>query len=120
MGMTITDITGDGIGATAIRFSLSLPDSGTSALIDGEVQTVGASVQAITGSPLSIPAAPASGTIFWNVQVDTTSGAATVQQSTSVDPAPINPNNIVIFRQSLIPGNTDPATVATDTTPDTW
>jgi hypothetical protein len=120
MPLSITNTTGDGVNDIFVQTTLELPDSGTSVTISGTVKKPGLSAQSVTGSPLTMPSAPGSGSIFWNVQVDLTSGAATVQQSTSADPPPINGNNFVVFRQTLVPGNTDPATVATDQTPDTY
>lgn len=119
MPLTIINQSGDGSTATLLDVQLQLPDSGTSVPVVGRVKTVAGAAQTVTGSPLAIPAAPASGSIFYNVQVDTTTGAATVQQSTTADPAPINANNVVVFRQTLISTSTDPATTAAST-PDTW
>lgn len=120
MPITISNYTGDGSGTTKLDCDIQLPDSGTAVLVGGSVDPSGAgNPVAITGSPLAMPAAPGSGSIFWNIQVDVTTGAATVQQSTSVDPAAINGNNVVVFRQTLVPGNSNPALVAT-ATPDTW
>ncbi|GAC1375204.1 MAG: hypothetical protein NVSMB4_03210 [Acidimicrobiales bacterium] len=119
MPLTVTNQSGDGFTADLLDVSVQLPDSGTSVPVSGRVAAKGAAGQAITGSPLTMPAAPASGSVFWNVQVDVTSGAATVQQSTTADPAPINANNRVVFRQTLTSTSTDAATTPAST-PDTW
>lgn len=118
MAMTITNQTGDGAVADLLDVTLTLPDTGTSMGIFGRVQVVGAAAVAITGSPLAIPAAPASGSVFYNVQVDSGTGAATVQQSTVADPTPISSASRVVFRQTLVPTSTNPALVASST-PDT-
>jgi hypothetical protein len=119
MPLTATNTTGDGVTADFINTSITLPDSGTALPIVGRVQAKGAASTVITGSPLAMPAALGSGSVYWNVQVDVTTGAATVQQSTVSDPAAINGNNRVVFRQTLVPASTDPALVG-DATPDTW
>lgn len=119
MPLTVIDVTGDGVVADLSDVAIQLPDSGTSVTISGRVQAVGASSAAITGSPLTMPTAPASGSVFWNIQVDTVSGAASVQQSTSADPAPISQTARVVFRQTLSPSSTDPA-LTPESTPDSW
>jgi len=57
--------------------------------------------------------------VRYNVQVDSGTGAATVQQSTTADPAPISPTSLVVFRQTLGTTSTDPA-LTPEATPDTW
>ena len=118
MPMTITNQTGDGAVADLLDVTLTLPDSGASMGIFGRVQVVGAAAVVITGSPLAIPIAPAAGSVFYNVQVDSGTGAATIQQSTVADPAPITPASRVAFRQTLVSTSTDPALVPSST-PDT-
>lgn len=120
MPMTISNYSGDGTSSVNIDSYIQLPDSGTSVLVAGSVNPVGTSgALTITGSPLTMPAAPGSGSIFWNIQVDTTTGASTVQQSTSSDPVAIDGNNVVIFRQTLISTSTNPA-LTPSSTPNTW
>ncbi|GAC1610326.1 MAG: hypothetical protein NVS3B26_16480 [Mycobacteriales bacterium] len=119
MPMTVVNQTGDGITVPLLDVQFQLPDTGTSLPLVGRVQRVGSPSQAITGSPLTIPAAPAAGSVFYNVQVDVTSGAASVQQSTSADPALINSNNVVVFRQTLGTTSTNPA-LTPESTPDSW
>jgi hypothetical protein len=117
--LTISNWTGDGpepIIATAIE----LPDSGTSVIITGTVTAQGGGPAVpVTGSPLAAPAPPGSGSVFWIIQVNTTTGAATVKQSTVSMPAP-DPGNVMVFQQTLVPASTDEALVATDVTPDTY
>ena len=119
MSLTASNQSGDGVTADFFDTYVQLPDSGTVVLIIGRVQVVGGPSVNVTGSPLAMPAAPAAGSTFWNIQVDSTSGAATVQQSVSADPAPINANNRVVFRQTLSPTSTDAATTP-ESTPDAW
>lgn len=109
MPLTISNFTGDGTTAARIDCYLQLPDSGTTVTIAGSVQAVGQSQAAITGSPLAMPTAPATGQTFWNVQVDTGTGAATVQQSPTSDPALISGTSVEVFQQILSPTSTDPA-----------
>jgi len=119
MPLSITSQTGDGLTADFLDISLTLPDSGTSVAITGRVQPVNGASVTVSGGPLTIPAAPASGSVFYNVQVDSVSGVATVQQSTTADPAAIPGTARVVFRQTLTPSSTDPATTP-ESTPDTW
>jgi len=119
MPLTITNQSGDGVTANLLDVTLQLPDSGTAVGIIGRVQAVGAPAAVITGSPLAIPATPAAGSVFYNIQVDSVSGAATVQQSPAADPAPISPTALVVFRQTLVPTSIDPA-LTPEATPDTW
>jgi len=119
MPLTITNQSGDGATATLLDVTLQLPDSGTAVQIIGRVQTVGAAPVVISGGPLAIPTAPAAGSVFYNIQVDSVTGVATVQQSPAADPAPISPTALVVFRQTLAPSSTDPA-LTPEATPDTW
>lgn len=119
MPLTTSNYSGDGVNTVKVDTYIQLPDSGTAVNVAGSVQAVGSPAVAITGSPLTMPAAPASGSIFWNIQVDTGTGAATVQQSTTADPAPISTTAVVIFRQTLTSTSTDPALVGS-ATPDDW
>ncbi len=118
MPLTISNTEGDGLVDTRVDYALELPDSGSTIVLNGTVQGAGGPQFAMSPTSLVMPNPPASGTIFWNLQADTTSGAVTVQQSTVADPSPINTNNVVIFRQQLVAANTDPALNATDATPD--
>ncbi len=119
MPLTVTNQSGDGATATLLDVTLQLPDTGTVVAISGRVQVVGSAVAGITGSPLAIPAAPAAGSVFYNIQVDSVTGVASVQQSAAADPLPISPTALVVFRQTLVPTSTDPA-LTPEATPDTW
>lgn len=116
--MTITNQTGDGVNDDLIDTVVTLPDSGTNMLISGVIQAVGSASVPVTGSPLTIPAAPTAGNVFYNVQVDVNIGLATVQQSITADP-PALVTTRVVFRQTLTPANVDPA-LAPESTPDSY
>ena len=120
MGLTIGTITGDGVTAPIINTNVELPDAGTVVGISGYVQAIGGKPVDVTGTTVTMPAAPGSGSTFWNIQVDTVTGATTVQTSASADPGPVAASTLTIFRQRLDAGQTDPALVTTDSTPDTW
>ncbi len=118
MPLSISNLTGDGVTDDHIAVAVSLPDiNAGNLLLSGSVQAKGAAPQNVTGSPIALPAAPAAGSIFLNVQVDVTTGAATLQQSAVAAPAPINPNNRIVYGMTLLPSNTSPALDA-GTTPD--
>lgn len=120
MPLSITNLTGDGINETKIATAVMLPDSGSTVNVEGFVQAVNLPAQSFS-TTVAAPAVPGSGSVFWNIQVDVTSGAVTAQQSTVSDPAPINGNNVVIFRQTLTFG-TSGASLALDpsSTPDLY
>ena len=89
MPMQLAIRTGDGINTTLVDAVVVLPDSGHSYALSGVVKAPGLAAQAITGSPLTGPNNPGSGTITWQIVVDTTSGAASViQTATATAPAP--------------------------------
>lgn len=119
MPVTISNYTGDGVNDPIIATAIGLPDSGTSVSILGTVTPTGAAAITITGSPLTAPTPPGSGSIYWIIQVNTTTGVATVKQSTSAVPV-ADAGNLVVFTQTLVPGASDPALVATSVTPDTY
>jgi hypothetical protein len=120
VSITIGTITGDGIIDPLINTNVELPDAGTTVGISGFVQAIGGLKVDVSGATVTMPAAPGSGSVFWNIQVDAGTGATTVQTSTVADPAPVTGASLTIFRQRLDAGQTDPALVATDSTPDTW
>lgn len=119
MPATISNFTGDGVTGPRLDTFVQLPDTGTNVLVAGSVTATGGPLVPIIGSPLTMPAAPGSGSTFWNIQVDSGTGAASVQQSATADPAPISPTALVVFRQILIPGQVNPA-LGGSATPDTW
>lgn len=119
MPVTASSQTGDGIVADFVDFDLVLPDAGTAVAVSGRVQPVGGASVNVSGSPLTMPTAPASGSTFWNVQVDMLSGLATAQSSPTADPAPVSLSARVVFRQTLSTTSTNPA-LTPESTPDTW
>ena len=106
MPLTIQNRSGDGVHDVFIDSIVQLADAGNSVIVSGTVQQVGGAQVAITGSPVTGPGVPGSGSNFWNIQIDAITGAATVVNSTTADPAPalssdgVTPK-VVIFRQTL-------------------
>ena len=119
MPLTASSQTGDGLTADFIDVDLTLPDSGTSVAVSGRVQPISGVSVNVSGSPLTMPAAPASGSVFWNVQVDMVTGLATVQSSVSADPVPLSLTARIVLRQTLTPASTS-AALTPESTPDTW
>jgi hypothetical protein len=118
MPLTISNWTGDGVKDPVIATSIQLPDSGTSVIIAGSVTPTGGQPVTVTGSPVTAPAPPGSGSVYWIIQVNTATGAATVKQS-AVAMSAADSGNQIVFAQTLVPGTTDEAANATDVTPDT-
>lgn len=112
MPMTITNFTD---GEDKINCQIQLPDSGSAVQIQGEVLKGGLSPVQISGSPLTAPSPPGSGSIFWNIQVEGQTGVASVQQSTSADP-PLNTlTSLIVFRQTLVSTSSDLAQTPSST-----
>lgn len=120
MPMTVTNAPGDG----SFIASIQLPDTnGGNVLIGGSLNPNGvynANTQEVTftGSPLTAPVAPVSGTTFWLIEVNATTGALDVQSSSSGFPAN-TAGCFTIFQQQLTSVTTDDAENSTDVTPDT-
>lgn len=124
MPLTVQNRSGDGVHDVSIDSVVQLPDAGSSVIVNGTVQQVGVAPVAITGSPVTAPAVPGSGSTFWNIQVDAITGAATVVTSSVSDPAAalssdgVTPK-VVIFRQTLtFAVSSATLTADTSTTPD--
>ena len=119
MSMTISSTSGvSGVTTDWWDFDILIPDAnGGNLMIVGQILASGGTVQNVTNT-LAMPTAPGSGTIWVSVQVDVTTGAATLQQSTVSDPVPINGNNVVVYRTQLTVTTTDPMLVAAQSTPD--
>ena len=119
MAMTLSNQTGDGIVETQIQTNIYLPDAnGGNLTILGTVTPVGGPLVAITGSPIAYPSAPGSGSIYLILQVNSSTGAATLKQSTSAMPTP-DSGNIQVFADTLTPSTTDFAQDPNAVTPDT-
>ena len=119
MSMTISNNPGD----NSFQANIELLDSGTTVYVTGCIwpSSVGgngnSTTTSFTGSPLTSPAVPVSGSIFWIIEVNMATAALLVLQSTVAMPV-ADPGCEVIFSQTLVPGQVDPATVPTDATPD--
>lgn len=118
MGLNISNQPADGTWVATI----GLPDSGTTVTVEGSVNPGGIdglADTAMTGSPLTAPTAPGSGSIFWIIEANTTTGALDVQQNTTGFGNFVNTAGCVtIFAQTLVPGNTDESQNSTDVTSD--
>lgn len=113
MPLTISNTPGD----DSFQANIELADSGTSVVVSGALWpgSPGSQIEtALTGSPLTMPAAPATGFVYWAIEVNLTTGALVVIQSTVSSPV-ADPGCQIIFNQTLVPGSTDPALVATVT-----
>ena len=113
MPLTILNAPGD---ATFIS-TILLPDSGTAITATGALNPNTATEVAFTNTSLVSPAAPASGSIYWLIEVNTTTGALDILQSTVALPAN-TAGCVTIFQQTLTTGQTNPAAVSTNVTPD--
>jgi hypothetical protein len=119
MTMTVSNSTGDGKMDNLIQVNIELPDSGTTLLIKGIVQPIGGSPTTVTGSPLTIPATPLEGAkAIYIVQVNLSTGAASIKESATETPAP-DAGNVVVLTQTLEHTSSDPAITA-EKTPDTY
>ena len=118
---SMSGLTGDGNLATLVQVNVGLPGTdGGSVPINGQIQVPGSAKLVITGSPLTAPVIPGSGTTFWIIQVNTTTGAASIKTSSSATPAP-DASNIVVFQSSLIHGtDTSAAFSAASAFPNQW
>ena len=113
--MTISNTPGD----NTFQSNIELFDSGTTVSVTGCIwpgSTGNAVEVAFTGSPLVSPAAPASGFVYWIIEVNMGTAALTLLQSTVSMPV-ADPSCQIIFSQTLAPGQVDPALVPTDITP---
>jgi len=119
MPKTSCSFSGDGVAAPMVQVSVALPDTGSSISIDGQVTAVGGTPVAITGSPLTSPTPPGSGNIYWMIQVNSATGAATIKQSTSAMPT-ADAGNIQVFSDTMTPTDTNLAQDTATATPDTW
>jgi hypothetical protein len=122
--MQVVESSGDGISTDLIRITISLPNRAGSqdTMIQGYVQKVGNALVTVSGSPIALPAAPASGSVYYIVQIDWTSGTATsgqasVKVSNSGYPSP-DAGNIQVFAQTLTAANPNPGSDMTLSTPD--
>ena len=121
MSKTTTNSTGDGITTDLLTTNVQLPDTGTTVLVSGLVQHVGFSQVVITGTSVTFPTTPVSGVVNVIIQVNYTTGAATVKSNTTAGTPPTpDAGNVQIFSTIL---NTTDSNLALDTdnvTPDTY
>jgi hypothetical protein len=107
MPLTLSPAAGDGVLSAAWRANVQLPDSGTTITINGSYQPplLGANPPALqppvnfSGTATS-PGVPGGGSNFWICQLNTSTGALTVKNSTSAFPLP-DASNVVVFQQSI-------------------
>jgi len=132
MPLTVSYTEGNGIFDDRLSISIGLPDSGNAIAVSGTVQLAATSggqspsgdvlppilqpAQNVTAT-LTAPAPPASGVVYYNVQIDGATGAASLQSSPT-SPPPLNtPTSRIVFSQTLTPASTDDATAGGDSTP---
>ena len=118
MPITISNSTGDGITSNRIDTDIELPDTGTGVSIVGTVMPAGGVTVNLTGSPIAAPAAPATGLVYWAIEANLTTGALAVIQSTTGTPT-VDAGCIILFLQTLAPGQTSDTLAGADSTPDT-
>jgi len=118
MPVTISNTTGDGLYTVYEDYDIEIPDSGGTVLIAGSVQIPGNAPVALVGSPITLPAPPASGVIYALVQANLVTGALTVKQSTIAVPTP-DPANGAVYSVTIAPSNTNLALDPNASTPDT-
>jgi hypothetical protein len=110
MPLSISYFEGTGVSDNQIAVAVTLPDTnGGSLVVEGGVIPAGGASQKVGPTTLTLPAAPGSGSIYLNVQVDVTSGVATLQQSTTAPPVAINGNNVIVYSMTIPAGVSDDA-----------
>lgn len=119
MAGTLSNFTGDGVNNPLIQLNIALPDTnGGTITVVGVVQATGGSKVNVNGT-VTAPAAPGSGSIYFLVEANTTTGALTLLQSTSSMPA-VDPGNVLVFSDILTTATTDLAQDPNEVTPDTY
>ena len=115
MPKVIQFVEGNGIADDAYNLTIQIPDGNAgSARIEGTVTAMGLQQVQVAVSSTTLPGAPGSGFIYFNLQLDPTTGAVTLYQSTSAQPAAVlAADNVhycrVIYNDVLSPTSTDPA-----------
>jgi hypothetical protein len=121
--MSVREVGGDGVSTDLVDVTMALPNANGGLLtIEGKVRKVGQTLNIITGSPLSLPRAPLSGSIYYVVQVDyssntATSGVVSIKQSTSGYPS-ADASNMIVFQQQLGTADINPGADVKILTPD--
>jgi len=119
MPLTISNSTGDGVLTPMLQASLELPDGGTAVTVGGQIQAPGGTLYSLSGSPVTIPAPPGSGSVLYIIQANATTGVLSVKQDPAVMPAP-DAGNLVVFSQTLTSTTGDPALDSATSTPDNY
>ena len=119
MASTISDVSGDGVLTNLIQLNISLPDTnGGNIVVAGQVKAVAGLLQAVAGA-VAFPVAPASGSIYFIVEVNLVNGVVALLQSTVSTPVP-DANNIMVLSDILTATTTDLAQNPNFVTPDTY
>jgi hypothetical protein len=110
MPITLSPVGGDGVSCALIRLNVQLPDSGTTANVQGcyQVPAIGQAQQ--TPQPLltfnqnlTSPGVPGSGSNYFLAQVNTTTGAVT--SLTGTVPQTASAGNVALFQQTIPSGS---------------
>lgn len=100
MPLTFQNVSGDALVDPFLAITVVLPDSGTSIVVQGAVQALANAMVAITGSPLSGTACPPAQITYYIIQVNWTTGAASLKTSTASMPTP-DAGNLLIYSDTL-------------------
>ena len=117
MPLTISSAAGDNTWLA----SIGLPDSGTAVTLAGSCNPSGldgSTDVAMSPTSLTAPTPPGSGSIYWIIEANLTTGAVDIQQSTVSMPTGSGAGYQTIFQQTLTPATTDPSENGSDVTPD--
>jgi hypothetical protein len=107
-------VEGDGVTDDAYALTIALPDTnGGNALIGGTMQAKGLALVTVSAAD-TLPSAPASGLLYFNLQIDPITGGVAVQQSTTAEPPPYLASDGVnvcrlIYADVLAPTSTNPS-----------
>lgn len=119
MPKSIIDTTGDGVIVPYVQFALTLAAAGAPIQGEGNVTPIGGSLVPLTGFPLTAPATPASGFVYWILQVNTTSGLCSIKQSTIAPPV-ADAGNVAFFSQTISLADADLGQDIAFSTVDEW
>ncbi len=114
MPKVIQIVEGDGVTSDAYALTIALPDSnGGNALVGGTMQAIGLASVTVSAAD-TLPSAPASGLLYFNLQLDPITGTVTLQQSTVAEPpAYLASDGVnvcrIIYADVLTPTSTNPS-----------
>lgn len=119
MPLTVQFYEGDGVNDDKYDLAIQIPDgNGGTANVSGGITPAGQALVPVNGT-CSIPAAPGSGSIFFNIQVDTgNAGAVALLQSTVSAPAVQNGTSRIVYSGTLSPTTTSDSGQIAGVTPD--